>query len=115
MNEEEIKERIKLLEIDSEYAAKLDTLYNELTEEYNELVRDYNKLVDENEQLKNCYCNRTDCAARIKDSKKYDSVQQRIDKVIDILQELRLLTPMEYNREEQIDLLIEILRGSNKE
>ena len=27
-------------------------------------------------QLENCYCNRTDCAGRIKDSKKYDSLVQ---------------------------------------
>lgn len=30
-------------------------------------------------QLENCYCNRTDCSARIKDSKKYDSLVQRIE------------------------------------
>lgn len=27
-------------------------------------------------QVENCYCNRTDCAGRIKDSKKYDSLVQ---------------------------------------
>lgn len=27
-------------------------------------------------QLENCYCNRTDCSSRIKDSKKYDSLVQ---------------------------------------
>lgn len=27
-------------------------------------------------QLENCYCNRTDCTGRIKDSKKYDSLVQ---------------------------------------
>lgn len=27
-------------------------------------------------QLENCYCNRTDCSSRIKDSKKYDSLIQ---------------------------------------
>lgn len=32
-----------------------------------------------NKQLENCYCNRTDCSARIKDSKKYDSLVQRIE------------------------------------
>lgn len=30
-------------------------------------------------QLESCYCNRTDCSARIKDSKKYDSLVQRIE------------------------------------
>ena len=40
-------------------------------------------LIQENQelkkQLKNCYCNRTDCSARIKDSKKYDSLVQKIE------------------------------------
>ena len=31
-----------------------------------------------NEQLEKCYCNRTDCSGRIKDSKKYDSLEQKI-------------------------------------
>ena len=38
------------------------------------------KVKDENlelkKQLENCYCNRTDCSGRIKDSKKYDSLIQ---------------------------------------
>lgn len=37
-------------------------------------------LIEENQELKkqleNCYCNRTDCSGRIKDSKKYDSLIQ---------------------------------------
>ena len=30
-------------------------------------------------QLENCYCNRTDCSGRIKDSKQYDSLVQRVE------------------------------------
>ena len=30
-------------------------------------------------QLENSYCNRTDCAGRIKDSKKYDSLVQKVE------------------------------------
>lgn len=30
-------------------------------------------------QLENCYCNRTDCTGRIKDSKKYDSLVQKVE------------------------------------
>lgn len=41
------------------------------------------ELIQENQELKkqleSCYCNRTDCSARIKDSKKYDSLVQRIE------------------------------------
>ena len=42
------------------------------------------ELINKNEelqqQLKNCYCNRTDCSGRIKNSKKYESLQQKYDK-----------------------------------
>lgn len=41
------------------------------------------KLQQENQELKKqleeCYCNRTDCSARIKDSKQYDSLVQKIE------------------------------------
>lgn len=30
-------------------------------------------------QLENCYCNRTDCSGRIKDSKVYDSLVQKVE------------------------------------
>lgn len=30
-------------------------------------------------QLNNCYCNRTDCVGRIKDSKVYDSLEQKME------------------------------------
>lgn len=40
-------------------------------------------LLEENEelkkQLKHCYCNRTDCSGRIKDSKQYDSLEQKVE------------------------------------
>jgi len=44
---------------------------------------EHNKLKEENQELKkrleNCYCNRTDCSSRIKDSKKYDSLVQKVE------------------------------------
>lgn len=40
---------------------------------YVNLAHRYSEL---KEQLENCYCNRTDCSGRIKDSKKYDSLVQ---------------------------------------
>ena len=36
-------------------------------------------------QLENCYCNRTDCSSRIKDSKRHDSLVQKYDKALMIL------------------------------
>ena len=47
----------------------------------NDLYQDY--LEKENQELKNqlenCYCNRTDCSSRIKDSKKYDGLVQKVE------------------------------------
>lgn len=40
---------------------------------YVNLAHRYSEL---KKQIENCYCNRTDCAGRIKDSKKYDSLVQ---------------------------------------
>lgn len=41
------------------------------------------QLLEENQELKkqleNCYCNRIDCVGRIKDSKLYDSLVQKIE------------------------------------
>ena len=50
----------------------------------NELLMSYNQeLLKENQslkkQLENCYCNRTDCAGRIKDSKQHDSLVQKVE------------------------------------
>ena len=41
---------------------------------YVEMIEEENKQLKK--QLENCYCNRTDCAGRIKDSKVYDSLVQ---------------------------------------
>lgn len=57
--------------------------YLELQKRYNGVLKDKVKLQQDNKklnkQLENCYCNRTNCSARIKDSKKYDSLVQRIE------------------------------------
>lgn len=42
---------------------------------YVNLAHRYSEL---KEQLENCYCNRTDCSGRIKDSKVYDSLVQKV-------------------------------------
>ena len=47
------------------------------------ILRIVKSLQQENKELKkqleNCYCNRTDCSSRIKDSKKYDSLVQKVE------------------------------------
>lgn len=47
-----------------------DGLYQDYLEKENKELK---------KQLENCYCNRTDCSSRIKDSKKYDSLVQKIE------------------------------------
>lgn len=37
------------------------------------------KLRQLKKQVENCYCNRTDCIGRIKDSKVYDSLEQKME------------------------------------
>jgi len=48
-----------------------------------ELIEYTERLHKENQELKkqleNCYCNRIDCVGRIKDSKLYDSLVQKIE------------------------------------
>ncbi len=41
------------------------------------------ELQQENKQLKECYCNRTDCSGRIKNSREYDSLYQKYNKQLD--------------------------------
>lgn len=47
------------------------------------------QLQQENKQLKDSYCNRTDCSGRIKDSKKYDSILEKYDKQLSNWNELK--------------------------
>ncbi len=72
------------------YANKCDELDDCSREEYEDMananvrlnVENYD-LKEENQALKkhleNCYCNRTDCSGRIKDSKVYDSLVQKVE------------------------------------
>lgn len=57
------------------------------TNEYIEKVKQENNELKK--QFKHCYCNRTDCSSRIKDSKKYDSLQQENEKLKKQLEYLR--------------------------
>ncbi len=51
---------------------------------YGDNARCIDLLIRENQELKKqleeCYCNRTDCSSRIKDSKQYDSLVQKTEK-----------------------------------
>ena len=62
---------------------RLESNWNKLNKKYENAITDYETTMFEKEQLKkqleNCYCNRTDCSGRIKDSKQYDSLVQRVE------------------------------------
>lgn len=60
-----------------------DILERPMTDEDLEMINYLREIEKENQelkkQLKNCYCNRTDCSGRIKDSKVYDSLFQKVE------------------------------------
>lgn len=57
----------------------IECIYDDLVIDINEIKRltELNKSL--NKQLENCFCNRTDCSGRIKDSKQYDSLVQKVE------------------------------------
>lgn len=55
------------------------------------------QLQQENKQLKECYCNRTDCSGRIKNSRKYDSLYQKYNKQLDNWNKLKEFMKKEYD------------------
>lgn len=62
----------------------LISIVQQLPKKYIETIQCYVEMIeDENQELKkqleNCYCNRTDCSSRIKNSKKYDSLVQKVE------------------------------------
>lgn len=79
-------------------------------------------LLKENQELKkqleNCYCNRTDCSGRIKDSKKYDSliqaqeVQQKefIKYLEDEIQSCEAVSDLLFNSNREMKVYKEILQ-----
>ena len=81
MNDEELEKLRKILTDGGVRHYILEISDNEKIDvvEYKE----YEKIEKENQELKkqleNCYCNRTDCSARIKDSKQYDSLVQKVE------------------------------------
>ena len=86
------------------------------------------ELQQENKQLKECYCNRTDCSGRIKNSRKYDSLYQKYNKQLDNWNELKeylhnVDVVIDYsenydgkfiNYDELIDKMQELEQGSDK-
>lgn len=87
-------------------------------EEENTTVLD---LINENKKLKECYCNRTDCSGRLKDSKKYDSIYQEKEcyklKCETAIRRISLLKmddiTIETNR--ALDFILNSLIGSDEE
>ena len=49
------------------------------------------ELKKENQQLKECYCNRIDCSGRIKNSRNYDSLYQKYNKQKEAIDKVNLI------------------------
>lgn len=64
-------------------------------EDNNLLVSHIRELQQENQQLKESYCNRTDCSGRLHDSRKYPSVKQQLDLYKSVLDEIRKIIQTE--------------------
>lgn len=63
----------------------LISIVQQLPKKYIETIQGYVEMIEEEnqelkKQLENCYCNRTDCSSKIKNSKKYDSLVQKTEK-----------------------------------
>lgn len=84
LNESQIKEMIEQkhakseFELDIEFEIDANNRVDMI--QVTDLVIAYNKLLRVYEQLKKCYCDRSDCSGRIINSRKYDSIQQNFDK-----------------------------------
>lgn len=70
---QELKEKVKEL---SKWDKNKDSRNSRQRIANKNLLKKINEL---KKQLENCYCNRTDCTGRIKDSKQYDSLVQRVE------------------------------------
>lgn len=67
------------IDVDKFYTPDLKLLIQEAQKEIKQLQL-------ENEKLKSCYCNRTDCSGRIKNSKNYDSLQEKVNRAIEYIE-----------------------------
>lgn len=86
MNSEKVISNIKKAikeHLDNNYAYDMLVNFELDVIDWNSLFEYIDKLQKENaelkKQLENCYCNRTDCSGRIKDSKVYDSLVQKVE------------------------------------
>lgn len=81
---------------------------------YVNLAHRYSEL---KEQLENCYCNRTDCSGRIKDSKVYDSLVQKVETqqkefikyLEDVIKELQKIKETELDYDILKDVISQLL------
>lgn len=79
----QLKDKLKGVQEERDY------LFNKQSIENKHLALENKQLKDKIKQLEKCYCNRSDCSGRIKDSRKYDSVVQQLDKYKEVIEEVR--------------------------
>lgn len=80
MNKEIIEQKHTKSEFELDIEFEIDENNRVDMIQVTDLVIAYNKLLRAYEQLKKCYCDRSDCSGRIINSRKYDSIQQNFDK-----------------------------------
>ena len=77
MNKEELIGKLQMVYVGDKNAL------NEMIDYYDDLFDEMSNWREEakdlKKQLEYCYCNRTDCSSRIKDSKVYDSLVQKVE------------------------------------
>lgn len=78
------KAQITSILIDTEQKLEEQKKLNEEHQKINGELREENKRLKEH-----CFCNRTDCSGRIKDSRKFDSVVQKYEKLEENWEELK--------------------------
>ncbi len=88
----------------------LISVVQQLPKEDIKTIQGYVEMIEEEnqelkKQLENCYCNRTDCSSRIKDSKKYDSlVQTKETQQKEFIEWLEAMNIMYQNEYKDVDV-----------
>lgn len=94
----QLKDKLKGVQEEKDY------LFNKLSIENEYLALENKQSKDKIKQLEKCYCNRSDCSGRIKDSRKYDSVVQQLDKYKEVIDKATKFYTHELFKREQLPI-----------
>lgn len=100
------------------YSQEIVDMIYRFAKEKNYLVGEIEVLQEKNEELRKCYCNRTDCAGRINDSRKYTSLEEENERLKQALKKIRECIKKHQRKDEQLYLnewqVRDILQTINK-